>query len=52
MNPTTTNVEERDQWRARINRALLELLPTNAPHIDGRVPEVVDAEMSSESDTL
>jgi len=36
MNPTTTNVEERDQWRARLNRALAEL-QTDAPHIDSRV---------------
>ncbi len=36
MNPTTTNVEERDQWRARLNRALSEL-QVEPPHIDGRV---------------
>lgn len=52
MNPTTTNVEERDQWRARINRALSELLPTNAPHIDGRVSEATDSDSSSDPDAL
>lgn len=33
---SSTDVEDRDQWRARITRALAEL-QTDAPHIDGRV---------------
>lgn len=32
----STDVDDRDQWRARITRALAEL-QTDAPHIDGRV---------------
>ena len=52
MNPTTTNVEERDQWRARINRALAELLPSDLSHIDGRVTENADAEMSGDADAV
>jgi hypothetical protein len=45
MMPTTTNVEERDKWRARITRALAEL-QTEAPHIDSRVQEPADRDVS------
>jgi len=47
MNPTTTNVEERDQWRARLNRALAEL-QTDAPHIDSRVREESEDQHAAE----
>ncbi|MBX3232269.1 MAG: hypothetical protein KIT84_21840 [Labilithrix sp.] len=33
MTPTTTDIEERDKWRARINRALAEF-QTHADHIE------------------
>lgn len=34
----STDVQDRDQWRARIQRALAEL-QTDAPHVDGRVSD-------------
>ena len=49
MPPTSTNVEERDQWRAKINRALAEL-QTDAPHIDGRVHEDSDGDTQHASE--
>lgn len=52
MDPTTTNVEERDQWRARISRALSEL-QSHAGHVDGTVTsDVTDTEPSGDSDTV
>jgi hypothetical protein len=52
MDPTTTNVEERDQWRARISRALSEL-QSHAGHIDGRAAsDLNDIEVSSDPDTV
>jgi hypothetical protein len=50
MPPTTTNVEEKEKWRARIQSALAQL-QTNAPHIDGRVQEHEDTESASSTDS-
>lgn len=50
MDPTTTNVEERDQWRARIHRALSDL-QSHAGHIDGRTrSDPTDPEPSADPD--
>ena len=52
MDPTTTNIEERDQWRARISRALSELT-SHAGHIDGRASsDVSDSESSADPDGI
>lgn len=50
MEPTTTNVEERDQWRARIRRALSDL-QTHAAHIDARVPAPTQEKTSADPDS-
>jgi hypothetical protein len=51
MDPTTTNVEERDQWRARINRALSEL-QSHADHLQTAAPSPAEQESSLDSDGL
>ena len=51
MDPTTTNVDDRDQWRARINRALSDL-QSHATHLvqTHPVPEPADVEGSADTD--
>lgn len=42
MTPSTTNVDERDQWRAKINRALAELRPSDLSHLQAPAVEESD----------
>ena len=51
MDPTTTNAEERDQWRARINRALSEL-QAHSTHLHAAATSESDQESSSDPDNL
>jgi hypothetical protein len=51
MDPTTTNVEERDQWRARISRALSEL-QSHSDHLQAAPPSPTEQESTLDSDGL
>lgn len=52
MDPTTTNVEERDQWRARISRALSEL-QSHSTHLQAALTsETTELEASADSESV